>query len=155
MGVVYETFLRPLLFMQSAEQAHDHAVKALTVLSYSSPLRRLMQWANQVNAQQPIALWGLRFPNAVGLAAGMDKNGDYIDALAALGFGFIEIGTLTPEAQPGNSRPRLFRLRRDQAIINRMGFNLSFFVRSRINFINSILTISSECCRGSTIKFSN
>ena len=70
-----------------------------------------------------IDLLGMSFPNPVGLAAGLDKNGDYIDALAKLGFGFIEIGTLTPRPQPGNSQPRLFRLRADQAIINRMGFN--------------------------------
>ena len=67
--------------------------------------------------------WAWTFPNPVGLAAGLDKNGDYIDALAALGFGFIEIGTVTPRPQPGNPKPRLFRLPEAQAIINRMGFN--------------------------------
>ena len=71
----------------------------------------------------PVHIWGLTFPNAVGLAAGLDKNGDYMDALAKLGFGFIEIGTLTPKPQSGNPKPRLFRLTEDQAIINRMGFN--------------------------------
>ena len=71
----------------------------------------------------PVNIWGLTFPNAVGLAAGLDKNGDHMDALAQLGFGFIEIGTLTPKPQPGNPRPRLFRLTKDQAIVNRMGFN--------------------------------
>ena len=74
-------------------------------------------------ATTPVEIMGLSFPNAVGLAAGLDKNGDYIDALAQLGFGFIEIGTITPKPQPGNPRPRLFRLPRDQAIVNRMGFN--------------------------------
>ncbi len=73
--------------------------------------------------QQPVDLLGLRFRNPVGLAAGLDKNGDYIDALAALGFGFIEIGTITPRPQPGNPLPRLFRLPEATAIINRMGFN--------------------------------
>src|SRR5688572_5136105 len=66
---------------------------------------------------------GLNFPNVIGLAAGLDKNGEYIDALANLGFGFIEIGTVTPRPQPGNPKPRLFRLPEAQAIINRMGFN--------------------------------
>ena len=65
---------------------------------------------------------GLTFPNPVGLAAGLDKNGDYIDALGSLGFGFLEIGTITPKPQPGNPKPRLFRLVEEQAIINRMGF---------------------------------
>lgn len=71
----------------------------------------------------PITLMGLTFKNPVGLAAGLDKNGEYIDALASLGFGFIEIGTVTPKAQPGNPKPRLFRLVKQEAIINRMGFN--------------------------------
>jgi len=71
----------------------------------------------------PRTVMGIQFPNPVGMAAGLDKNGDYIDALAALGFGFIEVGTVTPRPQPGNPRPRLFRLPQAQAIINRMGFN--------------------------------
>ncbi|MBV5345618.1 MAG: quinone-dependent dihydroorotate dehydrogenase, partial [Rhodoferax sp.] len=71
----------------------------------------------------PVEIMGLKFPNPVGIAAGLDKNGDHIDALASLGFGFIEIGTTTPRAQPGNPRPRLFRIPEKQAIINRMGFN--------------------------------
>ena len=72
---------------------------------------------------EPLNILGLRFKNSVGLAAGLDKNGDYIDALGALGFGFLEVGTVTPKAQPGNAKPRLFRLKKDQALINRMGFN--------------------------------
>lgn len=71
----------------------------------------------------PITVMGLTFPNAIGLAAGLDKNGDYIDALGQLGFGFIEVGTVTPKPQQGNPQPRLFRLVKEQAIINRMGFN--------------------------------
>ena len=77
----------------------------------------------QFRAAKPVHAMGLDFPNPVGLAAGLDKNGDYIDALAALGFGFIEIGTVTPRAQPGNPKPRMFRLAAEEAIINRMGFN--------------------------------
>ena len=75
------------------------------------------------SVDKPIKVMGLEFKNPLGLAAGLDKNGDYIDAIAALGFGFIEIGTVTPRPQPGNPKPRLFRLPEHQAIINRMGFN--------------------------------
>ena len=71
----------------------------------------------------PINCMGLEWPNAVGLAAGLDKNGDYIDALGAMGFGFVEIGTITPKPQSGNPQPRLFRLKEHHALINRMGFN--------------------------------
>ena len=78
---------------------------------------------NTFQSAQPTRAMDLDFPNPVGLAAGLDKNGDYIDALAALGFGFIEIGTVTPRPQPGNPKPRMFRLAEQQAIINRMGFN--------------------------------
>ena len=74
-------------------------------------------------APNPVNLMGLTFPNPVGLAAGLDKNGEHIDALASLGFGFIEIGTVTPRPQPGNPKPRMFRITEKQAIINRMGFN--------------------------------
>src|SRR5690606_28830045 len=72
---------------------------------------------------RPVEVMGLKFPNPVGLAAGLDKNGDYLNALGDLGFGFVEIGTVTPRPQPGNPQPRLFRLTEHNAIINRMGFN--------------------------------
>ncbi|MCI4078497.1 quinone-dependent dihydroorotate dehydrogenase, partial [Klebsiella pneumoniae] len=75
------------------------------------------------NRTKPVKLMGMDLPNPVGLAAGLDKNGEYIDALGALGFGFIEIGTVTPKPQPGNPQPRLFRVPEHQGIINRMGFN--------------------------------
>ncbi len=83
----------------------------------------LVRSANKPTANHAVSLMGLKFPNRVGLAAGLDKNGEHIDALADCGFGFIEIGTVTPLPQPGNDRPRLFRLVSDTAIINRMGFN--------------------------------
>jgi len=92
---------------------------ALEALKAAARLRLVS--GRQVSA--PRTVMGIAFPNPVGLAAGLDKNGDYIDALAALGFGFIEVGTVTPRPQPGNPKPRLFRLPRAQAIINRMGFN--------------------------------
>lgn len=111
--------LRPLLFSLDAETAHEVTLKILK-LTQQSGLNKLLYPSINVN---PFTVMGLTFNNPVGLAAGLDKNGDYIDALAALGFGFIEIGTVTPKPQPGNPKPRLFRLPEYRAIINRMGFN--------------------------------
>ncbi len=112
-------FLRPLLFSLDPETAHDVTLKLLNV-AHVSGLGKLVYPAIE---DKPVNVMGLSFKNPVGLAAGMDKNGDYITALAALGFGFLEIGTVTPRPQPGNPKPRLFRLPEHQAIINRMGFN--------------------------------
>lgn len=111
--------LRPLLFSLDPETAHDVTLKALKA-GYASRLTPLLY---PVAACEAVNIMGLSFKNPVGLAAGLDKNGAYIDALAALGFGFIEIGTVTPRPQPGNPKPRLFRLPEHEAIINRMGFN--------------------------------
>ncbi len=111
--------LRPLLFQLDPERAHHITLEGLKQ-AYQSGLSPLFK---AQNTEQPIEVMGLHFDNPVGLAAGLDKNGDYIDALAALGFGFIEIGTVTPRPQPGNPKPRLFRLPEHQAILNRMGFN--------------------------------
>ncbi len=111
--------LRPLLFGFDAETAHNLTLGALKIARASGLLGLIAQ---PVPAG-PRRVMGLDFPNPVGLAAGLDKNGECIDAWAALGFGFIEIGTVTPRPQPGNPKPRLFRLPRAQAIINRMGFN--------------------------------
>ncbi|HVV67651.1 MAG TPA: quinone-dependent dihydroorotate dehydrogenase [Gammaproteobacteria bacterium] len=110
--------LRSLLFQLPPETAHKTTLKTLALLQKLG-LSHLISRKHQ----QPITLMGLQFPNPIGLAAGFDKNGDYIDALAPLGFGFIEIGTITPRPQPGNPKPRLFRLPKAQALINRMGFN--------------------------------
>jgi len=112
-------FFRPLLFSLNPETAHEVTLKLLKVAS-DSGLSKLLYPAI---ADKPVTVMGLSFKNPVGLAAGLDKNGDYIDALAAIGFGFIEIGTVTPRPQPGNPKPRLFRLPEYNAIINRMGFN--------------------------------
>lgn len=108
---------RSLLFRLDAESAHHFTLRALKALHGLGllPARK--------PGGEPVTVMGLSFPNAVGLAAGLDKNGEYIDALAALGFGFIEIGSVTPRPQPGNPKPRLFRLVEAEAIINRMGFN--------------------------------
>ncbi|MEW5891839.1 MAG: quinone-dependent dihydroorotate dehydrogenase [Pseudomonadota bacterium] len=111
--------LRPLLFGFDAETAHNLTLGALKIARASG----LLGLITQPVPAGPRRVMGLDFPNPVGLAAGLDKNGECIDAWAALGFGFIEIGTVTPRPQPGNAKPRLFRLPRAQAIINRMGFN--------------------------------
>lgn len=107
---------RPLLFSMAPERAHD-----LTLSLLKSAHK--MGFIRQKIDAKPVTCMGIEFPNPVGLAAGLDKNGAYIDALAALGFGFIEIGTITPRPQAGNPQPRLFRIPEAKAIINRMGFN--------------------------------
>lgn len=113
------SLLRPLLFRLEPETSHDLTLKLLR-LGHTLGLSRVI--ARRV-AGKPCEVMGLDFPNRVGLAAGLDKNAEYIGALAGLGFGFIEVGTVTPRPQPGNPRPRLFRVPQAQAIINRMGFN--------------------------------
>ncbi|MHB8848439.1 MAG: quinone-dependent dihydroorotate dehydrogenase [Burkholderiales bacterium] len=113
------SLLRPLLFQLDAETAHHLTLTGLNLV-HKLGLSAVM--ARPVPGKA-IETMGICFPNGVGLAAGLDKNGAYIDALAALGFGFIEIGTVTPRPQPGNPKPRLFRIPQAQAIINRMGFN--------------------------------
>lgn len=110
---------RPFLFGLDAEQAHELTLGTLARLQ-NTPLQCLWQ---QPRIEDPVQLAGLRFPNRVGLAAGLDKNGRCIDGLAAMGFGFIEVGTVTPLPQPGNPKPRIFRLTEFDALINRLGFN--------------------------------
>lgn len=111
------TLLRPFLFMTDAEQAHNLTLK---LLKQASNLSLTGIYTNQ---HLPVTCMGIHLPNPVGLAAGLDKNGAYIDALSELGFGFIEIGTITPRPQAGNDKPRLFRIPEARAVINRMGFN--------------------------------
>jgi dihydroorotate dehydrogenase len=112
-------WIRPLLFKLDAETAHGLTLYGLDV-AHRSDLGRFVATPPQ---DVPTNAFGLRFPNPVGLAAGLDKNAAHLDALGALGFGFIEVGTVTPRPQIGNDRPRLFRLPQHEAIINRMGFN--------------------------------
>jgi dihydroorotate dehydrogenase len=111
--------LKPLLFKLDPELAHTVTLKLLKISAQTG----FAALTAASNANKPVTVMGLDFKNPVGLAAGLDKNGDYIDALAAVGFGFVEIGTVTPRPQSGNPKPRLFRLPEHQAIINRMGFN--------------------------------
>ena len=110
---------RPFLFGLDAERAHGIGLKALELAYRSGTIGALAR----PREPMPTRLLGMVFPNPVGLAAGLDKNGEHIDALLALGFGFVEVGTVTPRAQPGNPKPRMFRLPGDEALINRLGFN--------------------------------
>ena len=110
---------RPFLFGLDPEAAHELTMESLA-RTQRTPLTCLF---GSSRVSDPITLAGLRFPNRVGLAAGLDKNARCIDALAAMGFGFVEVGTVTPKAQPGNPKPRMFRLPEKRALINRLGFN--------------------------------
>jgi len=115
---VLYTLARTALFQLDPELAHDLALKSLSALGPGAA------WLGPGSAiGESRHVMGLDFPNPVGVAAGLDKNGEYVDALAALGFGYIEVGTVTPRSQPGNPRPRLFRLPEYEALINRLGFN--------------------------------
>ena len=111
--------VRKLIFLLKPETAHTVSLWSMDVANKLGLLKLFL--GKPVKA--PVTVMGIEFLNPVGLAAGLDKNGEHIDALAACGFGFVEIGTVTPRAQPGNPKPRLFRLEADEAIINRMGFN--------------------------------
>ena len=125
MGKYYETLVRPALFQQDSERAHELGVEAMARLGAFAPLRRAIEWwtrRGMVDAR-PVEAFGLRFRNVVGLAAGFDKNAYAWPAAAALGFGHVEIGTVTAHAQPGNPKPRVFRYPEHEAVINRMGFN--------------------------------
>src|SRR5438128_6272023 len=118
---LYERLVRPLLFSLDAEAAHHFTIALLGSAShFGLALRALRSFQPP---SKPKTVFGLNFPNPIGLAAGLDKNGVALPAWAALGFGFIEIGTVTAKAQPGNPKPRIFRLPAQQALINRLGFN--------------------------------
>ena len=112
-------FFRPLLFALDPETAHDMAFASLDMAAKLG----IVQAIAPRPLPSPVTAMGLKFPNRVGLAAGLDKNAAHIDGLAALGFGFIECGTVTPRPQPGNPTPRLFRLPEAEALVNRLGFN--------------------------------
>lgn len=128
---MFYTLLRPLLFKLPPETAHRVTFSAI------EKGRKLGLLSNQSIECKSRHIMGLDFPNPVGLAAGLDKNGEHLDALAALGFGFIEIGTVTPRPQPGNPKPRIFRIPQANAIINRLGFNNHGVDKLVTNVINS------------------
>lgn len=116
---MFYSLARNAMFMADAEKSHHFALGSMKLLQHT-PMSLL--WRQQV-ASKPVTVAGIRFDNPLGLAAGLDKNGDCIDAFGQMGFGFVEVGTVTPRPQPGNDKPRLFRLPQANAIINRMGFN--------------------------------
>jgi dihydroorotate dehydrogenase len=115
---MFYTFIKKILFLFDPETSHSIALNGLRVTHQLGFTKLISSFSSS-----PIEIMGLHFSNPIGLAAGLDKNGDYIDALASLGFGFIEVGTVTPKPQDGNPPPRLFRLAKEEAIINRLGFN--------------------------------
>jgi dihydroorotate dehydrogenase len=119
--MLYSLLLRPLLFQLDPERAHELGLWAARKLSDSTLLSNVVH--SFTNYSRPVRVAGLTFPNPVGLAGGLDKNGVAARAWWAFGFGFVELGTVTPQPQPGNPRPRMFRLASQQAIVNRMGFN--------------------------------
>ena len=125
MGKYYETIARPLFFRRDSERAHEIGVDGMALLGALAPARAMLEWWQRrgLHGARPVEAFGLRFPNAVGLAAGFDKNARAWRAAAALGFGHVEIGTVTAHAQPGNPKPRVFRYPEHEAVINRMGFN--------------------------------
>ena len=120
----YRYIVKPLLFLIAPEKAHDVVASGLSFVMKIPGLSTLISWIyGYSNPRLARTVFGIQFPNPVGLAAGFDKNAKLIDEFAALGFGFIEVGTVTPKGQDGNPQPRLFRLSEDGALINRMGFN--------------------------------
>ena len=135
MALIPYALTRPFLFGLDPEQAHDLTLGTLARIQHTP----LVCGVAQARVNDPVTVAGLKFPNRIGLAAGLDKNGRCIDGLGAMGFGFIEVGTVTPKAQSGNPKPRMFRLPAAQALINRLGFNndgLETFVANvqRANF---------------------
>lgn len=125
MGKYYERLIRPALFRRDPEHAHEQAVAMMRRLGSVAPLCRWLESRHQLpgTLARPVRAFGLTFPNAVGLAAGFDKHAEAWPAAAALGFGHVEVGTITAQAQPGNPQPRVFRYPAEEAVINRMGFN--------------------------------
>ena len=119
MSLIPYALVRPFLFNMDPEAAHDFTMNTLS-RGQNTPLQAV--WSNEM-VNDPITLAGLTFPNRVGMAAGLDKNARCIDALAAMGFGFVEVGTVTPKGQPGNPKPRMFRIPAAKALVNRLGFN--------------------------------
>ncbi len=123
MGLFYEKLIRPILFLREPEKAHEFSISMLKLLSFAPFLCHLMERYNRSSGNEDIDLFGVKFPNLIGLAAGMDKNAQIWRVMGAFGFGHVEVGTITYQRQPGNPRPRVFRYPEEEAIINRLGFN--------------------------------
>jgi dihydroorotate dehydrogenase len=140
-SLLYRNFIRPVLFCLDAEKSHDLTLSLLSKTQRTA-LRSLYQ---QPKVDDPVELLGLSFPNKVGLAAGLDKNAACIDAFEAMGFGFIEVGTVTPLAQSGNPKPRMFRIVQKNALINRFGFN-------NLGLQSFITNVERAQCKSSSAK---
>ncbi len=123
MGLFYEKLVKPILFTQEPEVAHEVVCTILRWLSNAPLFCSLLAHYNQFSDHQDVEVFGLKFPNIVGLAAGMDKNAQFWPVMGALGFGFVEVGTVTYQRQEGNLRPRVFRYPEQKALVNRLGFN--------------------------------
>lgn len=122
--MLYRAIIRPILFLLDAETAHHFSLRIISILGGNPLSRSILKILFPVERKgSDVDILGLKFRNRIGLAAGLDKNAIAIKGLGALGFGFIEIGTVTPKPQPGNEKPRLFRVPKDKALVNRMGFN--------------------------------
>ena len=141
---MYSLF-RPLLFRLDPERAHALTLHALRIAGNFPPSRNLLELIYKI-PPKPVTVFGLTFKNPIGLAAGYDKDGGAVRGLAALGFGHVEIGTVTPKPQPGNPSPRVFRLVEDEAVINRMGFPSrgGEFVERQLSAIRGRLSVNSE-----------
>lgn len=147
MSKIYENLLRPLLFRASAETAHEIGIKSLEKALASKAARDFVRTQFGGAHFGEIERFGLNFKNPLGVAAGFDKNGRVVNQLAALGFGFVEVGTVTFEAQAGNPKPRLFRLPNDNALINRLGFNNE----GTLKVVERLKNLQPECVLGVNI----
>ncbi|MDG2343842.1 MAG: quinone-dependent dihydroorotate dehydrogenase [Flavobacteriales bacterium] len=152
---MYKLIVRPLLFCFDAEKIHYFSLNFLKLILIIYPIRKIVHKIYSSDDKKlERELFGIRFPNPVGLAAGFDKNGKYIKELSSFGFGFIEIGTITPKSQPGNPKKRLFRLIEDQAIINRMGINNdgNQLCIERLKKVNKNIVIGGNIGKNTTTK---
>lgn len=152
---MYRLIIRPLLFCFDAEKIHYFSLNFLKIALKLYPIEKMVNMIYNSNHKNlETELFGIKFPNPVGLAAGFDKNGKYIKELSNFGFGFIEIGTITPKSQPGNPKKRLFRLIDDQAIINRMGINNdgSESCLERLKKVNNKIVIGGNIGKNTTTE---
>ena len=152
---MYRLIVRPLLFCFDAEKIHYFSLNFLKIALKLYPIEKMVKMIYNSNHKKlERELFGIKFPNPVGLAAGFDKNGKYIKELSNFGFGFIEIGTITPKSQPGNPKKRLFRLIDDQAIINRMGINNdgSEACVERLKKVNNKIVIGGNIGKNTTTE---
>ncbi len=122
MDALYEKIIRPLLFLNDCEADHDLALAAMKTVGAIPPVRAVMEWLNLVRTQKPVKVFGVKFPNRVGLAAGFDKDAHIWKSAAAFGFGHLELGTVTWHKQSGNAKPRMFRYPKSEAVVNSCGF---------------------------------